>query len=587
MKTIKRLLASLTIAMMIIGCGGGGGTPPPPAPTPNNAPVADAGSDVTVTEGNTETVVECRGSDTDGTITNHQITNSNGDVLGTTSYTTVSNLNVGVYTFTCTVADDDGAQGSDTVDVTVQAAPNAAPTANAGSDVTVTEGNTATTLTCSGSDADGDTLTYRWSLRGVEVATTATYITQDNLTIDTYEYTCIVSDGQAAAGDRVIVTVQAAPNNAPVANAGSDVTVTEGNTATTLTCSGTDADGDSLTYSWTLGGVEKATTASYTTPNDLATGTHEYTCTVSDGQASSNDNVVVEVQAAPEQNTTIVIPGTDVDNLTECVDGPKLVKVYELDRQNKTLGREWDITAITFDGQDYSVEVPAQVEHDIIGHATVYCFDDRNTSFGDGIANILSYHKEPGSDTFVKAPTLAQVFGVVVHDGNSSLPSDLGTTYGPDRLVVGVTTSEALFNNYPTNPDSSVKAIGHCFGGYTKDKGYYETCWEEDYNNDTYQNMASTMYIWGDPNGNDTNVTRTDVSIGYGLVGSGHRIPGTTSDTNHNLDVKWVLNYLVFYNNGGVNYGDKQTNPFYKGIEQAVDKIGGEWGETTYYHHIP
>lgn len=51
------------------------------------------------------------------------------------------------------------------VETSAPTAPNTPPTANAGADFSVTEGNTAT-LQGSGSDPDGDTLTFSWAQIG-------------------------------------------------------------------------------------------------------------------------------------------------------------------------------------------------------------------------------------------------------------------------------------------------------------------------------------------------------------------------------------------------------------------------------------
>ncbi len=92
-----------------------------------------------------------------------------------------------------------------------------------------------------------------------------------------------------------IVTVPT--NRPPVAVAGSDQSFTcvVGSASVTLDGRGsTDADNDPLTYSWSLGGNVVSTNATFTT--SLGGGTHTFTLTVSDGKASSTDDVVISVQ---------------------------------------------------------------------------------------------------------------------------------------------------------------------------------------------------------------------------------------------------------------------------------------------------
>ena len=85
-------------------------------------------------------------------------------------------------------------------------------------------------------------------------------------------------------------------NTAPVANAGIDQTINcaplVGSTITLNGSGSTDADGDTLTYSWSNGATTAAQTLS------LAPGTHAFTLTVNDGKGgSSSDNVVITINA--------------------------------------------------------------------------------------------------------------------------------------------------------------------------------------------------------------------------------------------------------------------------------------------------
>ncbi|MFP2935014.1 PKD domain-containing protein, partial [Pyxidicoccus sp. 3LG] len=63
-----------------------------------------------------------------------------------------------------TVTDDDGATHSDDVTVTVSNAPaNQAPSANAGADRSVALPSAGITLTGSGTDPDGNIVSYAWT----------------------------------------------------------------------------------------------------------------------------------------------------------------------------------------------------------------------------------------------------------------------------------------------------------------------------------------------------------------------------------------------------------------------------------------
>ncbi len=174
---------------------------------------------------------------------------------------------------------------------------NEAPVADAGADQTMDATGQTTPVTLDGSgssDADGDALTYSWTLDGNEVSTDASFST--DLADGSYTFTLTVSDGEESDSDEVTVTVL---NTVPVADAGADITLeaTGSSTPVTLNGSGTDADGDALTYSWSNGSADA------TTDVDLGVGSHTFTLTVSDGQgASHSDEVTVTITdtTAPE-----------------------------------------------------------------------------------------------------------------------------------------------------------------------------------------------------------------------------------------------------------------------------------------------
>ncbi|XWN37704.1 MAG: PKD domain-containing protein [Balneola sp.] len=178
---------------------------------------------------------------------------------------------------------------------------NEAPIADAGVDQTINATGQTTTITLDGSgssDPDGDALSYSWSLNGNEVAAVSSF--SSDLEAGTYIYTLTVSDGELTSSDDVTVTIV---NSAPVADAGTDQSITATGSTTSVTLDGSassDADGDVLSYSWTLNGSEVSNNASPTF--QLAVGSYTYTLTVTDGSgASSSDDVTVEVRnVAPE-----------------------------------------------------------------------------------------------------------------------------------------------------------------------------------------------------------------------------------------------------------------------------------------------
>ena len=76
--------------------------------------------------------------------------------------TTVTGLVQGVYQFQLKVTDNNAATAVDTVQVTVNAA-NISPTANAGTDQSITLPTSTVSLSGSGTDPDGTISAYSWT----------------------------------------------------------------------------------------------------------------------------------------------------------------------------------------------------------------------------------------------------------------------------------------------------------------------------------------------------------------------------------------------------------------------------------------
>ena len=156
---------------------------------------------------------------------------------------------------------NDGKLNSASSTVTVTAAPvNAAPVARAGSAQNVITGSQVTLSGAGSTDANGDALTYKWSMvskpDGSNAALSSATVVSPTFTTDvsgTYVVVLVVNDGALDSAVAATSVTAALANVMPVANPGNPQTV---NTATLVTLSGaasTDANpGDVLTYRWTL-----------------------------------------------------------------------------------------------------------------------------------------------------------------------------------------------------------------------------------------------------------------------------------------------------------------------------------------------
>lgn len=194
-----------------------GGTVTPPA---NQSPVANAGGDKVITLPTSSTSLTGSGTDSDGSVSAYLWTKISGPAAGvitnsTSATATVSGLTQGVYQYQLKVTDDDGATATDNIQVTVNAAANAAPVANAGGDKSITLPTSSINITGNGNDNDGSISAYSWTKVSGPGTTTinnssSATATFNNLTQGVYVFRLTVTDDDGATGaDDISVTVNA------------------------------------------------------------------------------------------------------------------------------------------------------------------------------------------------------------------------------------------------------------------------------------------------------------------------------------------------------------------------------------------
>lgn len=160
--------------------------------------------------------------------------------------------------------------------------------------------NEAVKIYCTASDIDGNPVTFNWSASGGQIAgdsSAVVWTAPDSA--GTYVISCQVDDGNGGAvKDSVLISVVERINSAPVIVrlTASPRKLDLGKT-TNLSCTATDADGDSLSYTWTArhGSLNSGdSTAVWNAP--LQAGNYPIICTVSDphgGVAVDSIGVVV------------------------------------------------------------------------------------------------------------------------------------------------------------------------------------------------------------------------------------------------------------------------------------------------------
>jgi hypothetical protein len=243
-------------------------------------------------------------------------------------------------TFRVKVTDDLASGGdknanSDPVTTTVYALP----AANAGPDQTVSIRETEVkTIYLSGSGIiSRGAIAYSWTQTG---GPAVTWLTPTDIANPAFQTTglvgpsttltfdLVVSDGtRFSTADQVGVQLNTVANNVPVANAGSDQFVEE-HDPVTLNGSGTDADNDPLTFTWTQeSGVSVVLTGANTaaptfTAPDVPNGQNRtdlvFKLLVNDGFSDSVPSfITVHVDNTNDPPVAVAKAGLTVDTLTQ------------------------------------------------------------------------------------------------------------------------------------------------------------------------------------------------------------------------------------------------------------------------------
>lgn len=214
-------------------------------------------------------------------------------------------------------------------------APNKKPVARAGKDQSITTSDATIALSASASsDADGSIVRYIWTKiagpsKGIlSGATTQSLKISDLASAGTYKYQLKVIDNRAEWSlDTVVVNVargEASPNEAPIARAGRDTTITLPAELTLDGSASEDEDGSVTEFSWSkTEGPDSYKiadkSAASTTIGELVKGVYRFRLEVSDNRgATATDDVVITVNDPFE-------PGPDPDTIPDrdtVPDGP-------------------------------------------------------------------------------------------------------------------------------------------------------------------------------------------------------------------------------------------------------------------------
>ncbi len=271
---------------------------------------------ITANAGTNQTIVlplstvTLNGSASTGTITSYAWTLVSGPNTPTittpsTVSTTVTGLIQGTYVFQLSVN-----AGVSTAQVTIQVNPAPPPVANAGPKQTITL--PTSTVTLDGSGSTGTISSYAWSLvsgpNTPSITTpTAAKTTVTGLIQGTYIFQLALNGTVSTAKDTVIVNAAAAP----VANAGSNQTITL--PVSSVTLNGNGSTGTITGYAWTT--ISGPNTPVITTPANVSTtvtgliqGTYVFQLSLNAGASVSQVTITVNAASTSTTIFTTQIP---------------------------------------------------------------------------------------------------------------------------------------------------------------------------------------------------------------------------------------------------------------------------------------
>ena len=346
-----RIIVALLGALILQACGGGG-TSGGSGPT-NTPPVANAGPNQSVSTGTTVSLDGSGSSDANGDVLSYswsltsKPSGSNANLSGSTSSkpTFVADLG-GNYVVTLVV--NDGKANSSPSTVTISA--NTAPVARAGSAQVVLPGVTVNLDGSASSDAENDPLAYSWAFSSKpsasKAALSATTVAKPTFVADvsgSYVVALTVNDGKASS---LPTSVTITANTPPIAKAGSAQSVLTGAVVSLDGSGSTDADGDALSYAWTITTRPTGSNASLSATNvarptftaDVG-GVYVATLVVGDGIANSAPSTVaINANTAPVARAGSAQSVSTGDKVT--LDGSG-----STDAENDSLTYLWAITS--------------------------------------------------------------------------------------------------------------------------------------------------------------------------------------------------------------------------------------------------
>jgi len=391
------------------------------------------------------------------------------------------------YSIILTVTDVEGATGKDTVVITILPP---VPTANAGQNQTVTEGNEVDLNGAGSASIETEDYYFHWEVPDeIELSDTtaenprfiAPFVENDT----DYSLILTVEDGVSpdpSEPDTVVITVK--DNQPPIAVAGNDVSVVQGETVA-LNGSGSDDDTDvseiygSLTYLWTApAGITLSNNTdkrpTFTAPSVTDTTDFVFSLVVNDGEFDSDpDTVVITVtgNVAPEAYFTfsnekqpgVVVEGEEVTldwNFTE--DETEYDTTHSYDVNNDLLSIQWiapsSITLSTYTAGQPRFYAPTVTDVDTLFLTVTLIINDGSLSDTEEVIIPVLNNKKPNANAGSDKEEYEDVT-VVLNGSASQDPTDVSSVLGPLNYAWTAPGSITLSDVAASNPTFTAPVV--------------------------------------------------------------------------------------------------------------------------------
>jgi hypothetical protein len=320
-------------------------------------------------------------------------TNLTGNTVDA-SYTTKGEL------WECVVTVTDGAGGSagSFDDVTIHNSTPTAPVADVTPDLPVTNNNLVCSVNVASSDADGDTITYTYAWYKDSVLQTGLTSNTVNASYtargETWKCVLTAGDGTGASAEGFDeVTIHNSPPTAPAVDVTPDEPEATDSLACSITTPSSDADGDTVTYTyaWYKNSVLQTELTGNTVDASYTDEGQTWRCvvTASDGvggSASSYDRVAIPSAVSGPRNpgyvNSLLTYGVAWRYLTNATDRAHLIKACQ-DFGINTVEVNFDATLYTKLSDEPSSVATGIAAFDAVGIQVWACWNSNSTGWDD------------------------------------------------------------------------------------------------------------------------------------------------------------------------------------------------------------